>query len=425
MNLHINTNLCIFILMLTGFVPAQLNAQNPQGWRGPDRNGVYPGTGLLKQWPAEGPQLLWETEDAGKGYSSPVIANDHVYITGMNEAEDKEIFSAYTLDGKKEYEITYGTPWLKTYPETRTTPTIVGTRAYVVSGIGEVVCIDTKSGDILWKVDGPTEFGVKTGTWGVSESPLVFDNKVIFSPGGDQTAIVALNAENGETIWKSEPLDEICNYASPLLINYNGKQQIIALTGKELIGVNPEDGEIKWRFNDFGQNAEEHGWEKISPNTPVFSDGKLFVSNGYDMNSFLLQLNDDLNQASLLWRNTDLDTHLGGFVLVNGTVYGSNWINNNKGNWVAVDWNSGETKYMTDWGAGKSKGAIITADNMLYCYDERRGYVGLVEASPEAFKVVSEFSITKGQGPHWSHPVIHNGVLYIRHGGALMAYQIQ
>ncbi|MCD7976634.1 MAG: hypothetical protein LUG51_05575 [Tannerellaceae bacterium] len=143
------------------------------------------------------------------------------------------------------------------------------------------------------------------------------------------------------------------------------------------------------------------------------------------MNGFLLQLNEDATDATFVWSNNDLDTHIGGYVLVDGIVYGSNWINNNQGNWVAIDWQTGETKYETTWSGGKSKGSIVTADNMLYCYDERRGMVGLVKPNPEKFDVVSEFRITKGEGPHWAHPVIDNGVLYIRHGDALMAYKIK
>ena len=114
-------------------------AQTPYGWRGPTHDGVYPETGLLKQWPANGPEKLWETLDAGKGYSSPVIVDDRIYLTGMNEDETKEIFSAYSLDGKKIYEVVYGNPWDKTYPETRTTPAIDNGKAYVISGSGEIV----------------------------------------------------------------------------------------------------------------------------------------------------------------------------------------------------------------------------------------------------------------------------------------------
>ena len=158
---------------------------------------------------------------------------------------------------------------------------------------------------------------------------------------------------------------------------------------------------------------------------PLYKDGRIFSCNGYDMNSFLLELNDDATAVNLVWRNNDLDTHVGGFVLIDDIIYGSNWINNGQGNWVAVDWNTGETKYDNAWSCGKSKGSIIAADGLLYCYDERRGAVGLVNPTPEKFDVISECRITKGEGPHWAHPVIDNGILYIRHGNALMAYKIK
>ncbi len=406
-------------------VATTLAAQTPYGWRGANRDGIYSETGLLKTWPADGPQLQWETMDVGKGFSSPVIVDDRLYITGMNADNDREVFSAYTLDGKKLYEVVYGSTWRDSYPETRTTPTIEGRKAYVISGGGEVVCINITNGEIVWKVDGNTQFGRKTGTWGTSESPLVYDNKVIFCPGGDQTAVVALNAATGETVWKSKSLNDISNYASPLMITHNGKRQIVTLTGKSVIGVDPATGNVEWTFDDWGQSATEQGWEKISPNTPLYKDGRIFVCNGYDMGSFMLQLNDNATAVNLLWRNNDLDTHIGGFVLFNGTIYGSNWINNGQGNWAAVDWNTGTTGYNTEWKGGKSKGSIIEADNMLYCYDERRGTVALVKPDPEKFDIVSEFRITKGEGPHWAHPVINNGTLYIRHGSVLMAYKVK
>jgi len=406
-------------------IVTEATAQSQHGWRGPARDGIYPETGLLKTWPADGPEQAWETLDVGKGYSSPVIVGDRLYITGMNEDEDKEIFSAYSLDGKKIYEVIYGSPWKDSYPETRTTPAIVGDKAYVISGNGEVVCLNTANGDIVWKVDGTTTFGRKTGTWGTSECPLVFDNKIIFCPGGDQTAIVALNAENGETIWKSRSLSDISNYASPMLITHNGKKQVVGLSGKSIFGVNPDNGNIEWTYDDWGLASVERGWEKIAPNAPIYKDGQLFVSNGYDIGGLMLKLNDDATAVSKVWYSADLDTHHGSYVLIDGIIYGSNWINNTSGNWVAVDWNTGETKYDNAWGGGSSKGSVIYADGHLYCYDERRGAVALVNPTLEKFDVVSQFRITKGEGPHWAHPVIHNGILYIRHGNALMAYKVK
>ncbi|MDR2814630.1 MAG: PQQ-like beta-propeller repeat protein [Prevotellaceae bacterium] len=401
----------------------QLFAQPFHGWRGAYRDGIYSETNLLKSWPDGGPQLLWEADDAGKGYSSPVVVGDKLYITGLNENGDKEVFSAYTLEGKRLYQVEYGLPWAASYSENRSTPTVVGDKAYVVSGMSEVVCLSVADGKILWKVDGAEKFSKKEGRWGTAESPLVFDGKVIYSPCGEKTTMVALNAATGEVAWESKPLGSAAAYVSPQLVHYKGKKQIVGVTSQCAYGVNPENGNILWQFDEFPLNKKED--YKICVNTPLFKDGKIYVSNGYNLGSFLLQLSDDLSSVELLWRNEDLDTHTGGFVLVNGTIYGSSWINNNKGNWVAVDWNTGVTKYDADWGNGKSKGSIISADNMLYCYDERRGVIGLVNATPEKFDVVSEFRVTKGEGPHWAHPVIHGGVLFARHGSALMAYKIR
>lgn len=412
---------CSLGVALACMTATSVSAQSPYGWRGPERNGIYPETGLLKEWPVEGPQLLWETMDVGKGYSSPVVVGDRIYVTGMNEDETREIFSAYSPDGKKVYEVAYGAPWDQTYPETRTTPAIEGDKAYVVSGAGEIVCLNTKDGSEVWKVDGGKEFERKTGKWGTSECPLLFDNKVIYTPSGSQTTMVALDAATGAVVWKTRALGDDGAYVSPLLITYKGKRQIIGSTGKNVIGVNPDNGEIEWTFDDWG----EKGRDKIAPNTPLYKDGRIFISHGYNINAVLVQLNDDLKGVDVVWRNTDLDTHHGGFVLVDGTVYGSNWINNNQGNWVAVDWNTGATKYDTAWEGGKGKGSIVAADGMLYCYDERRGSVALARPNPEKFDIVSEFRITKGVGPHWAHPVINDGVLYIRHGFALMAYKIK
>jgi outer membrane protein assembly factor BamB len=455
----------ICILLIISFFSLQIKAQESFQWRGKNRDGIYSGQGLLQSWPENGPSLLWEILDAGKGYSSPVIVDNILYVTGLNEEGDKEIFSAYDQNGQKIYSKEYGSPWKQSYPEARTTPAVVKGKAYVISGSGEIVCFNAADGSIVWTVDGGTVFERKTGNWGTSECPLVFDNKVIYTPSGEQTTMVALNAETGQTVWKSPSLGDVGAYVSPILITYKGKRQIVGSTGINIFGVDPETGAIEWRFDEWkepprerperregapnqgternnrpqrpqneppqgaqtgqpprGQGAPPRG--NIAPNSPLYKDGNLFFSHGYNIGSYMLKLNDDLKGVSLVWRNNDLDTHHGGYVLIDNTIYGSNWINNNQGNWVAVDWVSGETRYDNAW-EGKGKGSIIASDGMLYCYDERRGTVGLVKPTTSKFDLVSEFRITKGEGPHWAHPVINNGILYIRHGNALMAYTIK
>ena len=398
-------------------------AQDVTQFRGPNRDGIYSAeSGLLKQWPANGPQLLWENSDLVQGYSSPAVLSGTVYITGMNEDKNQEVFFAIDRNGKTLYKTPYGKPWKDTYPETRSTPTIVDGKAYVISGMGEVACINIADGSIVWQIDGGTKYGTTTGNWGTAECPLVVDNKVIYSPGGKQTTIVALDKETGAEIWKSRSLGENRNYVQPMLITWNGKRQIVGGTNNTYYGVDPETGEIQWSATGWYPPS---GRENIAPNGAVFKDGILVFSQGYGINTTAFKLADNMKSVSVAWKNDDLSTHHGGYVLVDGVLYGSNWVNNNSGNWIAVDWNTGKTLYNEAWSGGKGKGSTVYADGMLYTYDERRGFVGLVRPTKDKFDVVSEFRITKGSGPNWAHIVISNGIMYVRHGEYLAAYLVK
>lgn len=414
------------VLLGTVVCTGALAQVTPYGWRGPEHNGYYPDKGLLNQWPEAGPQMVFETEDAGKGYSSPLVVNDRVYITGLNEDGTREVFQCYNLQGKKQYTVEYGNPWKQSYPETRTTPAIVDGKAYVISGMAEIVCINIADGKILWKVDGGTKYQRQTGMWGTSECPLVFDDKVIYTPCGNQTAMVALNRNTGEEIWKTRPLNEKSGYVSPIMIEYKGKRQIVGSTNQTAFGVNPDNGEIMWTYDDWGpRHTGQGGRDNIAPNSALYKDGRIFFCHGYNINGFQLQLADDLKSVKLTWRNETLDTHHGGYVLVNGKIYGSNWVSNNDGNWCCIDWNTGKTDYEEKWTGGAGKGSIIAADNKLYIYDERRGFVGLVKPDPAKFDVVSKFRVAKGSGPYWAHMSIDKGVLYLRHGEYFAAYKIK
>ena len=283
----------------------------------------------------------------------------------------------------------------------------------MISGSGEVVCLDITDGKIVWKVSGKS-FRHQPGMWGTSECPLVIDGKkVIYTPSGNETTIVALDAETGKTIWKSRSLQDEGGYASPILITYNGHRKIVALTGNRIVGVNPENGQIDWTFDDLGKEGSH------------YKDGRIFTANGYGAGAFMLQLNEDASGVRLLWRNKGFDPHHGCFVLVDGIIYGSSHGRNGLGKWMAVDWNTGRTRFEMNWGKGVGEGSVIAADGMLYCSDERRGMVGLVRVNPAKFDLVSFFRITRGEGAFWAHPVIHRGILYVRHGNALMAYKIK
>jgi outer membrane protein assembly factor BamB len=388
-------------------------------FRGPHRTGVYPDANLLTQWPNEGPELILSTEGIGNGWSSVVATHDLIYTTGRIDTLD--YLTAIDYKGDRKWQIPYGRSWIKTFPDTRGTPTIDENRIYVTSGTGQLSCFDAISGEKIWRVDVDKEFDCNWHRWGVSESPLIVDDKVISTPTGDKTTVVAFNKLTGELLWQSESVGNQRIYASPILYEYNNFRYILAMTSHHLIAVNPDDGTIAWKYDVFKEEWNKRGATNQT-NTPIFKDDEIYITKGYNYPSVMLKMAPDGKSVTEKWVDRTLDCHHHGVVLVDGHIYGANYLSNSKGRWVCMVWDTGEIKYVTDW---NGKGPIIAAGDMLYCYEEKRGNFGLVKANPKEFEVVSSFKIDKGKGQHWAHPFIFNGKLFIRHGDVLMVYNIK
>jgi outer membrane protein assembly factor BamB len=400
----------LFILLLL-FVPFFAQSQIAQ-FAGPLRNGSYPDKNLLDKWPEGGPQLVLTVQGIGAGWSSAVTNDKAIYITGMKDTLD--YLSCIDLTGKILWQVPYGRSFNKTFPDTRCTPTVEGNKVWVISGMGQMACFDATTGKQIWAVDVDKQFESKWFMWGVAESPLIVDNKVICSPFGDKTALVAFDKNTGKLIWQTKSVGGKRAYVSPNLMVYKNFRYILAQNTEKVIAVNPENGEIAWEYKSKG--------DEIAPNTPLFKDNEIFLTRGYNTTSVMLQMAADGKSVTEKWKDTVLDCHHGGVVLVNGIIYGSNWISNSKGKWCSLDWNTGKIGYETDW---FNKGSIITADNKLYCYEEKSGNVALVNPNPSKFDIISTFKIDKGTGTYWSHMMINKGKLYIRHGNFLMVYNIK
>jgi outer membrane protein assembly factor BamB len=190
-----------------------------------------------------------------------------------------------------------------------------------------------------------------------------------------------------------------------------------------LYAVEAETGKILWKFNHIGIKPPPDNWAPIIKcTTPLYSDGKIYMTGGYNHAGIMVKMKEDISGVDLLWVDTVLDNHHGGVLKYGSNIYGANWINNGNGNWCCIDWETGKAKYETKW---KNKGSIIANDGMLYCYEEKTGFISLVPVNPEKYEVTSSFKVPYGKGPYWSHPVIKDGVLYVRHGKAIMAYNIK
>lgn len=385
-------------------------------WQGPNRDNISTETGLAKKWPVDGPGMIWSAEGIGMGYSSAVIADEKIYVTGM--IEEQGMLTCLNLNGKQLWQSNYGPEWKRNFHGARCTPTIDGGRAYVISGTGQVACFKAQDGEKVWQVDAFGQFDGQYPNWGYAESPLVSDDKVIFTVGGKKALFVALHTADGSVKWVSDP-NEKSAFCSPVAFEWADKKMVVNMTQKHVVGINDETGSLMFRYPV--SNYITGRVRPTHPNTPIFNDGRIFISSGYDMGSVQLKLSADGTSVEKVWANPDFDNHHGGVVLVDGRLYGSNWQSNKQGKWMCVDWQTGKTLYEQEWG---NKGSLTYADGMLYCYEEASGTVGLIEATSNGFNPVSTFQITLGENEHWAHPVVCGKRLYIRHGNTLMAFDI-
>lgn len=397
------------LLFLANVLSVLVTAQNSAQWRGANRDGIYEETNLLKIWPEEGLKLLWSYDQLGKGHSSPIVTDEMVYIPDQKDSTGYAC--ALDLNGQMVWKVPYGTEWHEDYPGVRSTFTYYKNKLYISTAYSVAICLDATNGQKLWEVDLKKEFGSVVPKFGKVESPLILDGKVIFTAGGDSAAMVALNPENGETIWRSAGIEDQASYCSPQLLDVGGKKLIVNAFIKALASFDGENGEFLWKYpqvNKYGNHC----------NTPIFHDGHLYSFTGYGGGGIMLRLEDGGRSVSKVWQDSLLDNQMGGAILYQSMIVGSG--HNNK-SWYVLDWKTGEVKFTSK---AIGVGVVIFADDHFYCYSDK-GDLGLMKLTDEGLELVSKMKITLGSDQHWSHPVIRNGVLYLRHGDTLMAYSVK
>jgi outer membrane protein assembly factor BamB len=395
-----------FVFLITSALTA--SAQNIQ-WRGTDRTGIYTESGLLKSWPAEGPKLLWHYDGLGEGHSSVAVDDNKLYLTGMTEGEG--YLYVFNKQGKLLFKRKYGPEWNANYNGTRGTVTINENKIYLLSGMGGLYCFDKNTLDVLWQKDIFKEFEAENITWGVNEAPLIIGDKVIATPGGKKNNLVALDKKTGKLIWSSPGKGDLSAYCSPLYIGDQETPLITTMTANHIIGIDASNGKLLWSH----ENKNRHS---VHANTPTYSDNQIVASSGYGRGSTALKLKNGGKEVEEVWFSKELDNRIGATVKVGDYLYGSGDANKF---WFCLDWKTGEIKWQEK---GLAAGNIISNDGYLYLYTEKGEFV-LAKATPEKFDLVSQFQITMGTDQHWAHPVIYDGVIYVRHGNTLMAYGIK
>lgn len=408
----------LFLSILLSIIACSQNvhSQNIAQWRGQNRDGIYPGNNLLKIWPEVGPKLLWLAEEIGNGYGSPAITDDKLFINGETDSIS-QVF-AFNLDGKLIWKTPngpefFGNGFSASFPGSRSTPTVYDNLVYICSGMGRIACIEAATGKEKWTVNMVNDLGGKLNMFGYSESLLVDEKNVYCFPGGRETNIAALDKFTGKTIWTSKALGDSVSFCSPIIIHLPARSLLVTLSREYLMGLELSTGKLLWSFREDSVKREGEYC-----NTPIFAHGCIYGVSGVEKGTgaYKLELSPDGKTIKEVWRNTRVKNAMGGFVKIDDQLYSTSKDNKLK----CVDVKSGN---VTD-SIGNLRGTVIYADNQLYCYSDN-GNVNLIKLFGTKMEVVSKFKIGKGTKEHFSHPVISNGVLYIRHGKALMAYQIK
>jgi outer membrane protein assembly factor BamB len=378
-------------------------------WRGPRRDGVSAERGLLKAWPQAGPPLAWKATGAGQGYSSFAVAGGRLYTLGAR-ADREHVLAFDIATGKQVWDAPHGRRFSNDRGDgPRGTPTVDGTRVYAFGASGDLTALEAASGKVAWTVNVIRDFGGQNITWGLSESPLVAGDRIIVSPGGRGSSVVALNKADGKLIWKTEV--DRAGYSSAVLHELGGIRQAIVFTGERALGVNIADGRVLWSYDRVANRVANIA-------TPIVRGNHVFLSSDYGTGAALLRLTPSGGgiTAQEVYFTREMRNHHSSSVLIGDHLYGFS-----SAILTAMRFDTGEVAWR-DRSVGK--GSLVHADERLYLFSER-GVVALAEASPAGYREHGRFSLETGSLPTWSHPVVSNGKLFLRDQDTIYAYDVR
>lgn len=394
------------VLLSIGAIHA---ADWPQ-WQGLDRTRLSKETGLLKEWPASGPPLVWTATGLGSGYGSMAVAGDRVFLQGIR-GRRSVVIALNRADGKEVWSKALGASETNDRgPGPRGTPTVDGDRLYVLTEHGDLACLKT-DGTAVWQRNILREFGGRQLRWLISESPLVDGPHVVVSPGGPGAGMAKLDKMTGKTVWTAKDLSDPAGYSSIIAADVQGVRTYMTFTAAAGVGVRASDGQLMFRYPNAANNVANIA-------TPIFSNNKVFFTSAYGTGGGLLDLTAQNGEvkANELYFTRDMKNHHGGVVLVDGYLYGYNDLI-----LTCLEFATGRMMWRH---RSVGKGSVTFADGSLYLQSENN-VVGLADATPSGYREKGRFTIPDKGLPSWAHPVISDGRLYVRNQDTMLVYDIR
>ncbi len=415
-------------------------------WLGPQRDGVWRETGLVEKFPEGGPKILWRTK-VGEGYSGPAVANGKVYITDRTVAKDaatpKSSFDSKTrvigeervlcLDektGEILWKHAYECPYQVSYAAgPRCTPIISGGKVYTLGAMGDLLCLDAIKGDVLWSKKLIAEYTKNPPFWGFSGHPLVDGNRLICLVGGKGSIDVAFDKDTGKELWKSLSASEP-GYSPPMIYTIGGQKTLIQWTPDSINALDPETGNVHWSHT-FARGKLKSLKVGMSNITPRVVGDELFVSAFYE-GSLMLKLNGQ-KPPTELWRaggrseepedTEGLHSIMPTPIFKDGYIYGIC----SYGELRCLDAKTGKRLWSTHAATtGKSvrwgNAFLVEQGNQFFLFNEL-GDLIIAKLSPKGYEEISRANILtptnklaapKGRLVIWSHPAFADRSCFAR-----------
>ena len=419
--------LCVFAtivaLLAVGSVSLAQGRTQRGDWpqfRGPDRSGVSPDRGLLKQWPEDGPPVAWKATGIGQGLSSVSVAGNRVYTMG-DLSDACYLFAVDRASGNVVWKAKVG----KTggnYKGPRSTPSADGQRVYALGQFGDLVCCDVRTGDVVWRKNLVEDFSGQPGGWNYTESVLVDGGNVICTPGGREATMLAVAKQTGDTVWKgTTPQGDGAAYASPVVAEIGSVRQYVQLLSEGGASFAAADGKLLWRYGVAGNRFEGN---TANIPTPIVRGNQVFFAAGYGRGGGLVQVTKRGNEfeAHELWFKRELQNKHGGVIWLGDYLYGDK---DDSGLPWCAEARTGEIVWEKKRrGDGSGSAAVTAADGHLY-WRYQNGVVALAPAGPGGYEEVGSFKIPSGHDPSWPHPVVTGGRLYLRDQDTLWCYDVR
>lgn len=377
-------------------------------FRGPARDGRYDESEINTRWPADGLPRLW-SQPIGGGYASFVVAEGRAFT--IEQRRNREVVAAYDVETGRElwthaYEAEFKESMGGDGP--RATPTWNEGRVYSIGALGDLRCLEAKTGKLIWSKNILADNGAENLQWGVSGAPLVIDDKVIVLPGGPAgRSVVAYNKLTGARIWNS--LSDKSSYTSPAMVTLSGKRQILVVTAARVVGLTPEDGSLLWEFPwnvSYGASIAQ----------PVIVDGNRFIiSGGYGKGAALVEVIQSGNNFSArkVWESNFMKNKFNSSVVHDGYLYGLD-----EGILTCLDVRTGERK----WKGGRyGYGQLLLAGGHLVIVTEE-GELVLVKATSDKHDELAKFEAIEGKT--WNYPAIAEGRLLVRNQTQMACFDL-